>query len=91
MNVKMIWYILGKMLGVEALLLLIPAFVGALYGEHEGLAFLIPSAVLLVVYLIAGLKKPEKTKIYQKEGLVIIALAWILWSLFGALPFTLSG
>ncbi len=91
MNIKMIRYILGKMLGVEALLLLIPAFVGALYGEHEGIAFLIPSAILLFVYLLTGIKKPEKTKIYQKEGLVIVALAWILWSVFGALPFTISG
>ncbi len=43
------------------------------------------------MYLFTGRKKPEKTKIYQKEGLVIVALAWILWSLFGALPFTISG
>ena len=35
MNVKMIRYILAKMLGVEALLLLVPAFVGLLYGEVE--------------------------------------------------------
>ncbi len=91
MNIKMIRFILGKMLGVEAILLLIPAFVGVLYGEHEGISFLIPSGILLFVYLFTGRKKPEKTKIYQKEGLVIVALAWILWSLFGALPFTISG
>lgn len=91
MNIKMIRYILGKMLGVEALLLLIPAFVGVLYGEHEGFAFLIPSVILFFVYLLTGRKKPEKTKIYQKEGLVIVAMAWILWSVFGALPFTISG
>ena len=65
MNIKMIRYILGKMLGVEALLLLIPAFVGVLYGEHEGFAFLIPSVILFFVYLLTGRKKPEKTKIYQ--------------------------
>ena len=87
----MICYILGKMLGVEALLLLVPAFVGALYDEREGIAFLIPSAILLLFFLIAGLRKPEKTKIYGKEGLIIVASAWILWSLFGALPFTISG
>ena len=91
MNTRMICYILGKMLGVEALLLLVPAFVGALYDEREGIAFLIPSAILLLFFLIAGLRKPEKTKIYGKEGLIIVASAWILWSLFGALPFTISG
>ena len=29
--------------------------------------------------------------IYTKEGLIIVATAWIFWSLFGALPFFLSG
>ena len=29
--------------------------------------------------------------IYGKEGMVVVASAWITWSLFGALPFTLSG
>ena len=35
MNTKMIRYILAKMLGVEALLLLLPAFVAVIYGEKE--------------------------------------------------------
>ncbi len=91
MNTKMIRYILAKMLGVEAILLLLPAAVGAIYKEHEGIYFLIPAAILAAGYLAGGQKKPEKSKIYEKEGLIIVALAWILWSLFGALPFTLSG
>ncbi len=91
MNTKMIRYILAQMLGVEAILLLLPAAVGAIYKEQEGIYFLIPAAILAAVYLIGGRKKPEKSKIYEKEGLIIVALAWILWSLFGALPFTLSG
>ena len=33
MNKKMIIYILGKMLGVEGALLLIPAVVSLIYGE----------------------------------------------------------
>ena len=54
MNTKMIRYILAKMLGVEALLLLLPAFVSLLYRETEGIYFLIPAAVLTVIYLLAG-------------------------------------
>lgn len=92
MNTKMIRYILGKMLGVEALLLLLPMVVGAIYGEKkEILAFLAPAVILILVYVIFGRKKPEDTTIYRKEGMVIVAGAWILWSLFGALPFTISG
>ncbi len=91
MNTKMIRYILAKMLGVEAALLLLPAFVGVLYKESSAICFLIPSVILLVIYMAGGRKKPENATIYGKEGMVVVASAWILWSLFGALPFQLSG
>ena len=53
-------------------------------------AFGITSAVLCVFFLLFGRKKPENGRIYGKDGLVIVAAAWILWSVFGALPFYLS-
>ena len=86
----MIIYILGKMLGVEGVVLLIPALVSLIYREESGFSFLIVGAVLGIIFLIFGRKKPECTRIYGKEGFVIVALAWILWSLFGALPFVIS-
>ena len=91
MNNKMIVYIIAKMLGVEGAVLLIPAFVAFLYGESDVIQFLIVSAVLSAIFFIFGRKRPENKVIYAKEGLVIVGLAWILWSLFGALPFVLTG
>ena len=80
MNYRMTSFILGRMLGVEALVMVIPAIVSAIYGEETMRAFLITSAVLMVLFLIFGRKKPENAMIYAKEGFVIVALAWILWS-----------
>ena len=37
------------------------------------------------------LPKPQTRKIYAREGFVIVSLSWILMSLFGALPFVISG
>lgn len=91
MNNRMIVYIIAKMLGVEGAVLLIPAFVAFIYGENDVLYFLLVSAILAVIFFIFGRKKPENKIIYAKEGLVIVGLAWILWSLFGALPFVLTG
>lgn len=91
MNNKMIVYIIAKMLGVEGAVLLIPAFVAFLYGESDVIQFLIVSAALGAIFFIFGRKRPENKVIYAKEGLVIVGLAWILWSLFGALPFVLTG
>lgn len=89
MNIKMTTYLLGRMLGVEAMLLLIPAFVAGIYGESI-YPFLITGVILMILSIIMGRRKPEDTTIYGKEGFVIIACAWILWSVFGALPFYLS-
>lgn len=91
MNKKMIVYILGKMMGVEGLLLLIPALVSLIYHEKSVISFLIVAAILLVIYMVFGRKLPASKQIYGKEGFVIVGLAWILWSAFGALPFVISG
>ena len=90
MNTKIVRYILCRMLGVEAALLLVPVLVAVIYQEKCGIVFLIP-IVILCLFWVAGRKRPEHGQIYGKEGMVIVALAWILWSLFGAMPFTLSG
>lgn len=91
MNGKMTTYILGRMLGVEALVLLLPMLVSVIYGEEGWKAFLLTSAILAVFYMIFGRKKPKDSTIYGKDGFVIIASAWILWSIFGSLPFWISG
>lgn len=90
MNYGMIRYILGRMLSMEALLLLLPALVSLIYREKSGFAFLIVAALLVIIAAAIG-RKPRDSMIYAKEGFVIVALAWILWSAFGALPFVLSG
>ena len=72
MNNRMIVYMIGRMLGVEGLLLLVPAFVSFLYGEQSGIAFLLTAAILLIIFLLAGRKKPKDTSIYGKEGLALV-------------------
>lgn len=91
MNKNMIIYIMGKLLGIEGLLLLIPGLVSVLYGEKEATAFFITSVILFTIYIIIGRKKPKDSGIYAKEGFVIVAFTWILWSLFGCFPYFISG
>ena len=91
MDTKIVRYILCRMLGVEAALLLVPVLVAVIYQEKCGIVFLIPIVILCLLFWVVGRKSPVHGQIYGKEGMVIVALAWILWSLFGAMPFTLSG
>ena len=92
MNRKMVFYILGRILLVEAVLLLLPTICALIYKEKCVYAFLITIAVAILLALVLIL--PNRTKdraIFAKEGFVIVALGWICLSLIGALPFTLSG
>ena len=92
MNRKMVRYILAKMLGAEALLLMFPIIVALIYGEKKEIfSFLVPISVLVLIFLIWGIKKPEEKMFYGKEGMMIVTSAWILWSIFGSLPFYVSG
>ena len=90
MNLKMIGKFLGTVLLIEAILLVAPLTVALIYGESP-LPFLITIAALLLVFLPTKLLKPKKTRIYAKEGFVCTALSWIFLSLFGAIPFVVSG
>ena len=91
MNYRMIGHILSRILTVEAALLLLPLLVTLLYGETAVMAFCLTIVLLLAAALPLGVKRPADATIYAREGFVIVALAWIIMSLFGALPFVLSG
>ena len=91
MNGAMIVYILGQVLRIEGALLLPSFFVGLIYGEKQGWAYLLMGAVCLVVGTLITLRRPRNTTIYLKEGCVSTALCWIVLSAFGAMPFVLTG
>ena len=90
MNNRMIAYIIGRILLTEAALLVLPLLVTVLYGESP-VPFLIPILLLALCGGAMGWKKPKSTALYARDGLAVVALAWICMSLFGALPFVLSG
>ncbi|MGI6577756.1 MAG: TrkH family potassium uptake protein [Eubacteriales bacterium] len=91
MNVRMVISALGKALKIEAALMLFPLMVALLYGEPSWSAFAITIVIVLLVGILADLKKPENRVIREREGFVIVGCAWILLSAFGAIPFVISG
>ena len=90
MNYRMIGYVIGKILLVEAALMMLSLAVSVLYREPLA-PFLLPMLLLAGVGLLLGGKKPRQTALYAREGLAVVALAWIALSLFGAAPFVISG
>lgn len=91
MNKKVIIYLLGWILNIEAVFMLLPCIVAAIYKEKSGLWFLAVLAVCGALGLLLTRKKPENMVFFAKEGFVSVSLSWIVLSFFGALPFYLSG
>ncbi|MBQ1966864.1 MAG: TrkH family potassium uptake protein [Clostridia bacterium] len=93
MNRRMVLYMLGSVVKIEALLLLLPLVTSLIYGESTSVtAFLISIAVALAIgFGMTLLAHPGSKVIYAKEGFVTVALSWVFLSLIGCLPFVISG
>ena len=92
MNFAMIFRILGWMMMFEAAFMAPSGVAALVYRERAGLWL----AISMVICLAAGglmilISRPKVRRIYAREGSVICALVWFLYSIFGALPFRLSG
>ncbi|WP_101910576.1 TrkH family potassium uptake protein [Marasmitruncus massiliensis] len=92
MNFKMVVYLIGHILRLEALFM-VPAMAISFFGKEpvSARAFFITIMVLLSVSLFATFRKPKSRGFYTREGFLVTALAWMVMSLFGALPFFISG
>ena len=91
MNSSIVRYILGYVLKIESVLMILPCVVALIYREKNGVYFLAVSIVCMLLGFIMTHRKPQNTVFYLKEGCVITALSWIFLSLFGCIPFVLSG
>ena len=86
----MICFVIGRILLTEAALLMLPMAVALVYGE-AAIPFLIPALLTALIGLVLGLRAPKRSNLYARDGFAVVALAWVLMSVFGALPFVISG
>lgn len=93
MNRRMVLYMVGSVIKIEALLMLLPLIVSLIYSEKaSAVSFLISIAIALVIgFAMTLIVKPGSKVIYAKEGFVTVALSWLFLSLVGCLPFVISG
>ncbi len=92
MNKRLVIKVLGAIMLIEALAMLPSLGIGLIHKDPGDARAMLYSMLPLVaaglpMWLLA---KPSENNMRAKEGFVIVALAWILLSAFGALPFLLS-
>ena len=93
MNKRLVIKVLGVLMLIEALAMLPSLGIGLIHkapGDAKAMLYsMLPLiAAGLPMWLLA---KPSENNMRAKEGFVIVALAWLQLSLFGALPFVFSG
>ena len=92
MNMRLILKTQGELVLIEALLMLPALIVSLIYGDGDAMAFVWTIALMLLIGLPVHLfLKPKDKNVKMREGFMIVAGAWFVLSLFGALPFILSG
>lgn len=93
MNYKMIGRFFSQILFIESAFMLPAAVICLCDGDHaSALSFFgVIAFALLAAAGFSLLTRGARTDFYTKEGLVCVGLAWVLLSLFGCLPFWLSG
>ena len=92
MNYRMILSLLGDVLLVIGAFLLLPCIVAVIYGEPELWVLLATAAGSgLLGGLFILLRPKRRRELHARDGFVMVALSWILISLVGAIPFTVSG
>lgn len=95
MNVRLVFRVLGLILLIEAALLLLPFAVSLIYldqdGLQDGLTFLQAMVPALALGLPLSFIRVKQKNMFSRDGFVIVALSWVMFSLIGCLPFVFSG
>jgi trk system potassium uptake protein TrkH len=91
-NFKIVFRLLGSLLFIESFFLLLSTLVSLIYLEEAFYALLIPSAITFIIGGFAWYKTSRASKsLGKREGYLIVSLVWVVFSIFGALPFVISG
>ena len=93
MNMKMMGRFIAQIVAIEAVFMLPALAISLGYGEWPAVqAFLVTLAIMLALAGGMYLLCRRAGRLFgAKEGLVCVALSWMVMSLLGALPFVLSG
>lgn len=92
-NFPIILRMLGWLIIIEALFMCVPLAVAVGYGETgTWLAFALAAAItaLVGVGMTFGIRPSVKT-MRKREGLILTATIWVVFSIFGMLPFLFTG
>ena len=91
-NWKMISKIMGFLLFIEAGFLSLCTALSIFYKEPDISAFILSTLLTIAVGIpLSYAGKDAERKLSRKDGYVVVTFAWIIFSIFGMLPYYISG
>ena len=91
-NRKLIYKILGQLLFIEAFLLFVSLLVAYYYQQDDIFAFVVATLTTIGGGLILKWKgHGADNSMSRRDAYLVVSLSWIIFSLFGTLPFMVSG
>lgn len=88
----MIFKVLGSLLFIEAGLQMLCMLVAFYYGEPDLLAFNISFIITLFGALFFRyLGRQANNSLTRRDAYLVVTLSWVIFSMFGTLPFLISG
>lgn len=91
-NFRFIANLMGRLLLIESGFLLICAIIALCYGESDTMAFLYSSVITLIAgfFMIYTFRIKDRV-LAKKDGYFMVTMVWLVFSLFGSLPYILGG
>ncbi|MBW2273614.1 MAG: TrkH family potassium uptake protein [Deltaproteobacteria bacterium] len=91
MNLLLATQLLGWLLVLVGAFQLVPVLAALIFGEPV-LPYVTSAGMCVAIGLPVALGvRPESLRIRPRDGFLIVSIAWLLASLFGALPYLTSG
>lgn len=91
-NLKLVVNILGHLLLYEALMMLVCLGIAIYFGEDDILAFSCSVVITVIVaILMRYFSRNAQNRLTRRDSFLVVSLAWIMFSVFGTLPYIISG
>ena len=91
-NTRMVFRTMGALLLIESVFMALALGVSLWYNEADTSVFLLSTIITLLAGIIGLLiGRRAESRMGEREGYVIVAMVWVVFSAFGLLPYYLSG
>ena len=91
MNKRKIVSFIGRIILIEAALMVLPLLVALYYGDGDAWAFAVTILAALIPGVLMARVRQSDRRLSSRDGYFIVAATWIIISLIGAMPLYMAG